>query len=397
MTTIIDTELKKCSGCGACINACPVNALVYSKDEFGFTYPAIIKEKCIECGKCVKICPKENEVDLHEPMEVYAASSNISKSLIRSSSGGIFPLLAEEILKLNGCVFGCTMDERKKVYHTKIEKINDICKIQKSKYVQSFMGEVYLSIKKELIENRWVLLCGTPCIVAGAKSFLSNIDTSKLLLVDLVCHGIPSQDFFDSYIKDLQKRVGKITEYEFRTKKTIDSGMSWLHSYRVENKKKRIIKNWPEDCYNYLYMNSYIYRESCYICQYTKTSRVGDITLCDYWNWKLYHNNFNENDAVSGVLVNTKQGQSFWNIINKYLTWQKTDIENIVNNNSCLKYPTSRPTNRDELLCFWKQNGFEPIRRKFEKEERITIWKNALYRLAPKSIKRIYSFRKKRG
>lgn len=397
MTTIIDTELRNCSGCGACINACPVDALYYSKDKYGFIYPGIKDNKCIKCGKCVNVCPKDNHEGLNEPFEAYAATNNNEDALLKSSSGGIFTLLAEEILHSRGCVFGCTMNEEKKVFHTIIESINDLHKIQKSKYVQSFMGDTYKQIKTALEEKKWVLVCGTPCIVSGVKNYLGGMNTSKLILVDLVCHGVPSQEFFDDYLDDLQDKLGKIKQYEFRTKKDAHSGMTWLHSYSFVDKKKKILKNWPEDSFNFLYMGAYIYRESCYSCQYAGLERAGDITLCDYWNWHLYHDEFDNETAVSGVLINTEKGQFLWNKVKRRASTQKTKIDNIVKNNGCLQEPSNRPSEREQLLAAWKCNGYSYIQKEFKKRARVTIWKNKLFRVSPEWIKKIYLYRKKKG
>lgn len=397
MTKIVDTELTNCSGCGACINACPINALVYSKDKYGFIYPDIIEDKCIECGKCIKVCPKENNVALNAPIKAYAATNDNEDILLKSSSGGIFALLAEEVLRNHGCVFGCTMDDERRVFHTIVEDTNELQKIQKSKYVQSFMGDTYKQIKFALEEDKWVLVCGTPCIVSGVKNYLGQMDISKLILVDLVCHGVPSQDFFDDYFNDLQGRYGKINRYEFRTKKDAHSGMTWLHSYSFVGKEKTTLKNWPEDSFNFLYMGSYIDRESCYNCQYARLERAGDITLCDYWNWHLFHDEFDDKDAVSGVFINTKKGLLIWNKVKETIHVKETDINNIAKNNGCLQRPTNRPSEREQLLAVWKSKGYSFVRREFEKREKITIWKNKLFRVSPEWIKKIYLHKKKRG
>lgn len=47
----IDT---KCTGCGACIEACPVKGAITGEKDLRHT---IVKEKCIGCGICLSVCP----------------------------------------------------------------------------------------------------------------------------------------------------------------------------------------------------------------------------------------------------------------------------------------------------------------------------------------------------
>lgn len=46
-------DKKKCIGCGACIEICPVGAISFSDDG-----TALINEKkCVKCGSCSVTCP----------------------------------------------------------------------------------------------------------------------------------------------------------------------------------------------------------------------------------------------------------------------------------------------------------------------------------------------------
>jgi len=51
MAYVIDKE--KCVGCGACKDACPVDAI--SSDADGKM--VIDPDKCISCGTCSAVCP----------------------------------------------------------------------------------------------------------------------------------------------------------------------------------------------------------------------------------------------------------------------------------------------------------------------------------------------------
>jgi len=51
MAVKIDND--KCTGCGACVDICSVNAIKIENDK------AVVSEECVECGVCVNQCPNE--------------------------------------------------------------------------------------------------------------------------------------------------------------------------------------------------------------------------------------------------------------------------------------------------------------------------------------------------
>ena len=53
-----------CTGCSACCDICPVNAITMQSNNEGFLYPNINEDICIKCGKCMKICNKTNDKDI---------------------------------------------------------------------------------------------------------------------------------------------------------------------------------------------------------------------------------------------------------------------------------------------------------------------------------------------
>ena len=64
------TDKKKCSGCAACYNICPVKAIKMKPDYEGFLYPEIDNKTCINCNQCEVVCPYHNrrnrETDLRK-------------------------------------------------------------------------------------------------------------------------------------------------------------------------------------------------------------------------------------------------------------------------------------------------------------------------------------------
>lgn len=377
-----------CCGCGACVNACPVNAISYGKDELGFIIPNFDPEKCISCGKCVRCCPYQNIEEQHEieftPV-VYAALNANPEIVKNSSSGGIFYSLAKNVIERQGVVFGAAMDDSFKVRHIFVDSLLDLKKIQKSKYVQSFLDDTYAKVKSFLKDDRYVLFSGTPCQIAGLNSFLQNRKYENLLTVEVVCHGVPNQDLFDDYLKHIESKVGKIQEYTFRYKSKPGNGMKWYSSYRTE--KKRFVRNWPEDSYNYYYMKSLIYRDSCYTCKFASSKRNADITLCDYWHWdELHKKDFYENASVSGIVVNTSKGNECINRISSCVKLIKSDFGFLASNNSCLVHSCGVKKDREIILNMWKQDGYAVLDKAFKQKYRIQILKYKFLRRLPGAV-----------
>ena len=182
-----------CSGCGACVQICPQSCLALRPDKEGFLHPIMDSQNCVNCGKCIKVCPVENPKK-YVPLASYAAISKDNTMLKKSSSGAIFPLLAQAWIQEEGYVCAAEMTKDLSVKHVVTNKINELRKMQGSKYVQSYAFDTYEEMKRLLEKGKKVLFIGTPCQVSAVRNmFKKNLD--QLLLVDLICHGVPSQLF----------------------------------------------------------------------------------------------------------------------------------------------------------------------------------------------------------
>jgi len=168
------TEKSKCCGCHACYNICPKQAITMKEDEKGFKYPVIDKEKCVNCNLCEKVCPiiKDKKIE-NEPI-AYAGYCKEIEIRKQSSSGGIFTLIAMNIIQKEGVVYGASFDEKFDVVHIRIDKKEELEKLRKSKYVQSKIGDTYKQAKVDLEQGRKVLFTGTPCQIEGLKAYLQN-------------------------------------------------------------------------------------------------------------------------------------------------------------------------------------------------------------------------------
>lgn len=378
---VIDiVKSSSCCGCGACISVCGKNALSYSKDKFGFIIPVIDKSKCINCGLCCNVCPSINQIKC-TPVKAFAAVSKDNELLMNSSSGAIFGTIASYILQIGGVVYGCAMSSEGKVFHTRIDSLSNLKDITRSKYVQSDMKYVYKDIKADLNKGLIVLFSGTPCQVSAVTNFCGK--HKNLRTIDIVCHGVPSQDLFDSYIEYENTHDKTFEGIVFRAKRSVRNGMNWYFGKRHVGEKKYSIHNWPEEAYTYLYMYSLVNRDSCYQCKFTTIERVGDITLCDYWKWYEYHKEFPSGSTVSGVIINTEIGQIIFNKVKYSLNCCQTQLDYISQNNSCLRYPAKESKLRFFYLDLWKRKGYQAVSSYFQEYNQKVINRSKLFMLIP--------------
>jgi coenzyme F420-reducing hydrogenase beta subunit len=231
---------EKCTGCCACVNICPQNAIEMKINEEGFYFPVVDEKKCTRCGLCLGVCPVLNENDSRNksPKEVYACRSLDRANQIASSSGGIFSELSNKILDRGGVVFGAVFKEGE-VKHISIEKKEDLYLLKGSKYLQSSVGNSFQKALSFLKEGRMVFFSGTPCQIAGLRSFMKKkeADTSCLFCADLVCHGVPSYRLFQDHIRKISK--GKtLKNVYFRNKRFGWRNYSLVYVFEDETTKK---------------------------------------------------------------------------------------------------------------------------------------------------------------
>lgn len=371
---------KDCCGCNACEQICPKKCITFKYDNEGFSYPEIDETSCVNCGACIKHCPILSDAERGENPDVYAAKLNDRATAFKSTSGGVFVPLAESILKKNGVVFGCAYDENLVARHIAITDINDLIKLQCSKYVQSDTSGIYSQVKKALTEDRYVLFSGTGCQVAGLKTFLGK-DYPKLFTVDIVCHGVPSGKLFSRYLEYLGGKMGgKITSYSFRSKEK----KGWDLYYKVTTKTKSKSGYGFFDPYYNAFLNCKIYRESCYSCKFANSTRPSEITLADFWGIEKINPDFYDKNGVSLVLVNNKKGTELWNEIVDCLTYLPSTVEKAVEMNGNLAAPSKRPACRDNIY-----DGLDGDINKYvaEKLKMDSTMKKRIKMLVPVSVK----------
>ena len=304
---IIGTE--KCTGCFGCYNACPKKAIQMKLDRSGFLTPIIDKDLCNNCGICNKYCPVINNFTNHiiNP-KVFASRAKDERSLLKSSSGGVFGELAKYFLKEGGIIYGAGFDPEFNLHHLEIKKISDLPRIQGSKYIQSSIDLSYRESINNLLKNKKVLFCGTPCQIASLNLFIKKLEPSlqkNILTCDVVCHGVPSVIIFKRYINRLQKKYkSRINNISFRSKK--NGWRNFSMEIRFDNLNKKYLKCHRVDPFMQEFLSNNYLRRSCYDCEFSRLPRYGDITLGDLWGAK---SGFYNPKGVSFISINSKKGE----------------------------------------------------------------------------------------
>ncbi|WP_294593313.1 Coenzyme F420 hydrogenase/dehydrogenase, beta subunit C-terminal domain [uncultured Bacteroides sp.] len=357
-------DKKDCSGCTACVNVCPKQCISMKQDEEGFYYPKIDKSFCIKCGLCEKVCPFDKpRYENVEVQDVYASYIKDVSQRQQSTSGGIFYVIAKWVIERGGIVYGAAFDDRFKLIHVGIETINDLDRLRGSKYLQSYLGTVFLEIKEHLKTERWVYFVGCGCQVAGLNAFLRK-KYNTLITSDLVCHGVPSQLMFDWHLDYLRKKEkSEITSYSFRDLSGWGVCETYEFSSQTRGKGKRILPSYSLSPYLYSFMWAFNYRYSCYDCKFARVPRQGDITLGDYWGVAKFFPELDRTKGISLILVNTFQGISIWNSLKESVEYRKSKINDAACENANLVHKTEMPVIRTTCYKMICERGYADVAR----------------------------------
>jgi coenzyme F420-reducing hydrogenase beta subunit len=303
-------DMKLCVGCSACVSICPLKCISMEESTEGFLYPVIDQNKCMNCGKCTQSCPMNKSLNYQGKVpETLAAINNDANVRRKSSSGGIFSLLAETVILQNGIVFGAAFDKDFKVKHVAVAVMDEVARLYGSKYVQSDMGECFQEVKKYLEKGRLVLFSGTPCQINGLKAYL-NFNPPNLICVDFICYGVPSPAIFEKYKKSLEcVYQSQIRSISFRDKKTGWSNKNFASVYNFANKKEKRGVSTVDLFYKSM-CEGLTTRFACSSCQYKSIERSSDITLADFWGIGKICPQFDDGLGTSLVMVHTEDGKS---------------------------------------------------------------------------------------
>ncbi len=338
-----------CTGCFACMNKCPQNAISVINDKVGRTVPLIDIKKCVRCGLCKKVCPVNNPPKLVEPLSCFAAQISNEKERLLSSSGGISAALTEYFVTNGGVAYGSVATKGGYVKHQRADNIEEAKKFRGSKYVQSYIGFAYRSVLKDLKSGKMVLFTGTPCQIAGLYGFLGK-DYDNLFTIDIICHGVPPMQYLKKHIESISDS-DDITSLSFRGGKT-DYIFKLYSDNQVIYDASRF-----EDTYYWAFMKMLTFRENCYTCRYAGRLRVGDITLGDFWGIKKDTLKQEMNGRISAIIVNSNKGLKLLEFIKDRIIIEPRNYDEAVQGNAQLRNPSTKHIGRQAFITSYEQTG----------------------------------------
>ena len=303
-------EKKYCTGCEACLNVCPHAAIMMVRDHEGFDYPSIYSDKCVDCGLCVKVCPVLHYEDIADKRKIYndvqkaiAAKTNCEEWRRVSSSGGVFPAIANYILEHGGVVAGAAFDEHFDVHHVIINDKKDLIKVQASKYAQSRIKYIYKEIKKYLTDGRLVLFTGMACQIEGLKSY------------------------------------------------------GWrVFALRIETDRRSLLQKRFDNAFFQCMLKTYSLRPSCFNCPFKKEERLSDFTLADCWGTVEEVPQLDDDKGLSSVIVHSSKGWRLWEELAPWLDTEEVTLASIVAHNENLVRNRQGSACRDEFYKLFSRS-----------------------------------------
>ncbi len=361
-----------CCGCGACAAMCPQGCIAMTPDAAGFLHSQVDVQHCVGCGSCEAVCPVLNEALADGVKRVVWAQNTDAGMLDKSSSGGVFGLLAREILQQGGVVCGAAWDQdRGSVRHVIVRDESDLDSVMRSKYVQSVVpSEVYHELRKLLREGFPVLFSGTACQVAGMRAYLGKLaDSDAYLGVDVVCHGVPSPELWRRWLNSFSdgEKVMPI-EVNFRSKEHGWKRFCVRYDYGDDMSGRRcsIVRMHRDDWYMRAFLENASVRSSCFACP-SKRACGSDLTLADYWGIDAEHPEASERDrGVSAVIANTGKGEAALADVLAMCKWGESSFAQVAAHNKPLVSPVMPFEERDSFMdAFASGTSIETLERRW--------------------------------
>lgn len=354
-------KAELCTGCGACAAICPMGCIHMKANPEGFLRPVVDTGTCIACDRCRQTCPilKDNQSTCDETV-AYAAVNKDEQVRYSSTSGGVFSLLCGWVLERGGVVFGAAYDRDFNVTHCAIEDNESLTKLRGAKYAQSNLNNTYIQVKSCLKNGRYVLFSGTPCQIGGLISFLGK-PYEKLILVDLICHGVPSPKVWQHYIayRSSHDAAGeKPAHINLRSKETGWPGYSIRFDY--PNGESYCAPN-SQDPYLRGFVGNLYLRPSCYSCHFKGSVRKSDFTLGDYWGVWGQLPELHDGKGTSLVLLHTQKAKQLWKELDCQMRYSEVNVPAALAENPSALLSSDRTEKRDAFFARYEMEDFRQL------------------------------------
>lgn len=277
----------------------------------GFWVPRVDAAACVGCGLCVRLCPTRSPIPpetLHKRvLRGDAAWLKDADSLRASSSGGavgaIVAALAGEGYGFCGVRY---VPERQRAEHFLAETPEAFAPARGSKYIQSLTVPAFRDVLKG--NGKW-LVVGTPCQIAAFRRLIQTRGVKeRFVLVDFVCHGVPSQKLWAAFLRRAAKgrdprRVkaswrGKTRGWQDAYELTLsEDGQTFYKGYASENEP--FLRH---------FLRCTAQNLTCYACPFVGTHSGADIRVRDFWGERYQAND----TGVSRVEALTARGLEVW-------------------------------------------------------------------------------------
>ena len=351
-------QMKYCTGCGACANACPKDCISMTADAEGFHYPIVDAARCVRCGLCEKACPVIGGDFCRDNPAAYAVHNRDAEVVGSSSSGGVFAAIAEWVIGQGGVVYGAAFREDLSVSHLRVDAKECLGIFRGSKYLQSDVGSAFRCVAQDLKAGRKVLFSGTPCQAAALHRYLGRT-YEELLTVDVICHSVPSPKAWRRYLDALQARErSKIVFANFRDKR--DSWQGYYLCTQLENGRE-IVRTGEENQYMRAFLQGLSTRPSCYHCRFKGSNRGSDITLGDFWGVETAAPEAYHAAGTSLVLINSPKGQSALAGIAEKLELRPVNEAAALEGNPAYSAPSAPHPRRAEFFASLEQEEFDDL------------------------------------
>lgn len=279
-------------------------------------------------------------------MKIFASHNPDHGVRHQSSAGGVFSIIAENIIRQGGVVYGVAFDDNWNISHQRAICIEDLIKFQGSKYAYSKIGNSLKHAVKDLKEGRRVLFSGTPCQIAALKKLINDDD--NLLTIEVVCHGAPEHRFWERYLNEICKKLGKsktdIISINFRDKRT-----GWKnYSFTIEfNEGSIFTEKHDKNLYMHAFLSDYILKDGCFRCPFKYPSgSKADITLGDLWGISELSKEIDNDLGTTLVIANTPKGEKS---VLEILVDDTFSFNDVAKYNPALVKATLPPKNLDQF------------------------------------------------